>query len=177
MAELNLANKTTRLIALREAATVVRCHIMPAHRRPSVGEHSYNMVNMLLVLHPDPPMGLIKACMWHDVAERWLGDMPAPTKRRVSGFEDMESHILSVLQLGYSLSEEDQRWLHGLDKAEILLWAKEELTMGNQNAGPIVKKLSLQLQQDYNDAALPQPLAEFLEKHRQVRLSDDLPGF
>jgi len=175
--KVTLANKTTRLIALREAASVMRCHTMRAHHRPSIADHCYNMVNMLLVLHPDPPINLVKACMWHDVPERWLGDMPAPTKWRVEGFEKMESHVLSALQLGFSLSEEDQRWLQGLDMTEILLWAKEELSLGNQNVGNLVKRVSFKLQQDYNDGILPTEIAAFLDNHRQVRLSDDLPGF
>ena len=69
-----------RVLAAREGGNVLRCHTVPHHGQYSVGKHSYDALSLLLLLHPNPSMNLVKATLWHDCAERFVGDMPAPAK-------------------------------------------------------------------------------------------------
>jgi len=124
----------------REAAAVRRCHTLPIIGEYIVGGHSYNMLTMLRLLHPDPPIRLVWAIQEHDVPERLTGDIPAPTK----WFKIVDKEHLTAAEMDINeqifgwvaelqLTEEDLKWLKGLDILELYLFCKDQLMMGNQN--------------------------------------------
>ena len=164
-----------RVTYLREASRVERVHTMPHHGTYSVGQHSYDMLCLLLLLHQDPSARLIRAVIWHDVPERWLGDMPAPAKwsdgELSKIYSRAEDRVVRALGIGEDLTAEENLWLSAIDKLECLLWAKEQLAMGNTNAATIVGNLVAW----FNQATIPVQVQRFIEQHQQRRMPDVLP--
>ena len=68
--------------SLRESGNVKRVHTIPVvgDVTYTVGSHSWNAVSLLYQLHTGPSHNLVKALLWHDCAERWMGDIPWPAK-------------------------------------------------------------------------------------------------
>lgn len=126
-----------RVAATREGGAVLRCHTVPHNGRYDVAQHSFGAVSLLLILHPNPSLDLIKATQWHDVAERWMGDMPAPAKwsNPVLGeaYAEVEDGIMKALDLLPDLTDEDHEWLKAVDTLDLWLWCRSEEAMGNRN--------------------------------------------
>lgn len=169
----------TRIAATREAGTVRRCHIVPHHGQYNIAQHSYGAVSLLLLLHPHPSLNLIKAVQWHDCAERWLGDIPAPAKwdhtelGRV--YEEAERRVLDALGLLPSLIPDEENWLKALDTLELWLWCREEEALGNEAVAAMRIACERVTEQRMLEGILPEPVRAFYaaakrQPHR--RLSD-----
>ena len=161
---------------LREASRVKRCHTLPIHGEYTVGQHSFDMLMLLLALWPGCRKELMVAVISHDIPERWTGDMPAPTKWSLGGdlikkLDQIDERILETLQMNQALDANETAWLHALDRVELLLWAKEQLAMGNQNVAPMIGVLL----QRFRDNPPPPIIQRFLEEHSWTRTSDLLP--
>lgn len=131
-----------RAKALLEGGRTERFHSTPHHQPYSVAQHSWGMAALLEVLKPDASLRLIKACLYHDVAERWTGDMPAPGKWWLSREANRhlklaENEIKHLLQVDYEagLTTEERHWLKALDLLELYLYCLDEMNMGNKNVG------------------------------------------
>lgn len=126
-----------RVQFLREAGEVRRCHVTPLARPYNIALHSFNAVNLLLLLHPsgEPTLNLVRALMWHDAAERTLGDLPAPPKWEshllASAYEELEQRVNRYWGIDSYLSHEDKQWLQAIDKLELFLFSIEEVAYGN----------------------------------------------
>lgn len=134
----SIDNVISRVLATREGGAVRRCHTRRVLAQQSVAEHQYNALSLLLLLYPGtPPAALIKAVLWHDVGERWTGDVYGPFKSRcpVLG-EQIDRHADARLS-GFGLLQEltplDRAWLDGVDLLEFLMWALDEQALGNTN--------------------------------------------
>jgi len=131
-----MALRTNKGRALIEAGQVQRFHTTPTHMSRSVAEHSWNMVTLLFTLYPEPPIRLVKACHFHDVAERWTGDIPAPAKWSEPMLNEvlkrMENEILEAFDLTFKLDKHDTDWLKALDILELTLHMRQEMEMGNK---------------------------------------------
>lgn len=167
---------TDRVILLREAGNVMRCHTLPHHGEYSVGKHSWDMAMLILVLHPNPSIELLKAVLIHDIGERYTGDVPYPTKVSDGEFtrrlEKMERRAMHHMGFEINLSTDDMRWLHGVDRVEFLLWTKDQAAMGNQNAFSV---MGTQLAVMKHGPDIPAELKEFVLSHRWTRTSDIHP--
>lgn len=120
-----------------DGGRVQRTHTQDHHGRYTNAEHSYNALSLLLVLHPGPSYDLVKAVLWHDVAEQHVGDMPANAKwsnlALALEYERVEAEFLrDNLNLDMRvLNAEEEAWLHTVDKLEYLLWCNHQLALGN----------------------------------------------
>lgn len=121
----------------REAGDVQRLH---THRKSgvyTVGIHCYNVASLLKILHPGASSQLIWACLFHDTAERILGDIPEVTKNASwfdkNKLQEKEDKILESFGLGYSMSLEEHHWLTALDTLELLLFCTEQINLGYSN--------------------------------------------
>lgn len=165
-----------RVLAAREGGNVLRCHTVPHHGQYSVGKHSYDSLSLLLLLHPEPSMNLVKAVLWHDCAERFVGDMPAPAKwlNQALGEEyekaEREAQEASGLALP-DLTEEEQNWLTAVDRVELLLWAEEQSALGNRHIQGLMTASWGWLAQ--NAAKVPQEVRDFVEGFVWRRLDND----
>lgn len=134
-----------RIRVLREAGAIRRAHNVFHHGEYTVGLHSYNAATIILTLHPDPSMRLVKAILWHDAAERFLGDLPAPAKwynpelarTYVEAEKVVESHI-GTSDIIEGLSEDDRHWLHAADRLELLMWAQDQIAAGNLHVSNVL---------------------------------------
>ncbi len=159
-------NKVAQVLATREGGNVRRCHVLPHAIPYTVGHHSYGAVSLLLLLHPNPSLALIKAVQWHDVAERWCGDMPSTIKGNNPDlkevYERIEAGVLSNLGLAQTLTGDEQNWLKAVDLLDLFLWVLEERRAGNrcvsewaEGCGKALKDLNL-------EDRLPEPVQGFL---------------
>lgn len=158
-----MTEQLDRIRALREAGNVRRAHTIPYHGEYTNGKHSYDALSILLVCHPNPSVNLIKAVLWHDTAERWLGDLPHPAKRAFpllgDAYTAAEESILA--QMGVpSLTKEESRWLRAVDTIEFWCWCKDQEAIGNQHVLNALRSVSRQLAQ----IKLPGSLGEVLSR-------------
>ncbi len=164
------------IFAMREAGKVKRCHTVPCFQNPTVNEHAGNMTDLYLALHPKPTVNMLRAIRMHDFPERWSGDIPAPAKIVLGDhLKEMEARIMEATGLGYSLTEEEGRWLHALDKLELLMWAMDQRAMGNENVAPMQLDLLLWFQKNGAEGNIPDEFEPILNGFGWVRLSDYVP--
>lgn len=170
---------TERVLATREAGNVRRCHVVPHHGEYTVGKHSYDAASLLCVLHPNPSANLIKAVLWHDGAERWLGDMPAPAKwwdvelGRI--YEKTEERVLRLWGLSVSLTDEELSWLRAVDRIELLLWCLDQQKLGNHHIDTFVVHLNRYFDENMDD--MPQQCQDFLASFEWQRLPESKEEF
>ena len=94
---------TDRLALVLSGGDVRRYHQEGHVYRQPVSEHTWRVVVVLLHFFPRASPLLIKTAIYHDVAERYTGDTPAPVKtshpeiKKV--LEGMEKEFLFVLGL------------------------------------------------------------------------------
>ena len=151
-----------KFFAAREAGQVKRFHTFPTLTQQTVGEHTFNMLCMLFQIYDEvkketPSINLIKAVMYHDFGERWVGDVPATArwhneefKSVVDGYEEKLRHKMGFY---VELTEEETRVLKFLDSLDCLLWAVHEENVGNKYASEIQKRCLVALDQfsEYRD--------------------------
>jgi hypothetical protein len=129
----------TRIKFAREGASVLRTHTQSGIGPHFVGMHTFNMITMLKILHPNPSINLVWAVMEHDIPERMTGDIPHPAKKAGLVNHDQQSAFEKHLKIAVfgedhlsQLSEEDLKWLNGLDMLEFYCWCKDQIMMGNR---------------------------------------------
>jgi len=125
------------VLRFREAGAVERGHTVRHTPGYTVGKHSFDMVLLLDILHPNPPVELYQACIRHDLHERWTGDLPSPVKKldpelgaaTASAAELVEE----IVGIEYDLNSANEKWLKALDLLEFHLWTLDELNAGNDH--------------------------------------------
>lgn len=130
-----------KALALREGGQTTRCHTMHYFGHYDVAIHSFNALNLLFVLYPPPDapsLNLIQAILWHDIPERWTGDVPTPAKlaNKVlkEEVDNLENEVLKALELAdvfVNLTPKERDWLRAVDLLELFVWGKEQEAMGN----------------------------------------------
>lgn len=168
-----------RVLAAREGGNVLRCHTVPHHGQYSVGKHSYDALSLLLLLHPNPSMNLVKATLWHDCAERFVGDIPAPAKWTNSElgkvYEEAERRVLATLGLLPCLLPDEEDWLKAVDTLELWLWCREEEALGNEAVTAMRRACEAVTEKRQMEGSLPAIAAQLHAALRDVpqkRLSD-----
>lgn len=168
-----------QVIAAREAGHVERCHTVPHRAGYSVGRHSYDALSLLLLLHPEPSVRLIKAVLWHDAAERWVGDLPTTVKwsypALCTAYEnaersELQRHLPPAAEALNSLFEQDLIWLDAVDKIELWLWVLDEMHLGNQHVADFKARLEDAFFRSSRGDWLPGPAKEFLQQYGWQRL-------
>ena len=151
-----------KLFAAREAGQVKRFHTFPTITQQTVGEHTFNMLCMLFqfcveVRRQVPSTNLIQAVMYHDIGERWVGDVPATARWHNEEFKSVVDNYEEKLRnkMGFSvqLTDEETRILKFLDSLDCLLWAVHEENLGNKYASEIQKRClgALDQYEEYKD--------------------------
>lgn len=129
----------------RSAGRVTRYHTEQHITKQSVGEHTWQVIRILLAIWPDCPRYMIVEIMFHDVGERGTGDIPFPVKAKnpmlKSAMDAMEDEVIwEMSELGWGVISghgmgTDQRAIFKM--AEFIdMWehALDEISMGNKNA-------------------------------------------
>lgn len=164
-----------KIRAVLEGGKTERTHTTPHHGSYSVAEHSWGVVTLLAILHPNPSRDLILAGLWHDVHERWTGDIPAPAKWClgkvvVDELKRFENAIESSLEINFDLSTEDLKWLKVCDMLEFWLWSVDQIALGNQNANEGRKNAVYWFNTHSDD--VPDIVQDFMVHYKWLRTSD-----
>jgi hypothetical protein len=171
----NQRPETIQVIMLREASKVERCHTIPHHGSYTDGQHSYDAAMMYLTLCPAPSFKVVKAILSHDLGERWVGDVPAPTKwadgEMSKRLQTLEDRCLRRMGVAFQLEPEDQKWLKAMDMLELWIWGHEQMAMGNANAATIVGNLNAHFMRIH----LPDEVVNFLKDYQWTRTPDEIP--
>jgi len=130
----------------REAGIIKRYHMCRMITEETVAEHSFNVVNLMLVLTEGRAS---KACLMagllHDMGEYAVGDIPSNIKRALpheirNQIQLKEEEAIAKIHptTAYDILTDDEKHLVDLcDKLDGLLKCTEELKMGNQHIIPI----------------------------------------
>lgn len=125
-----------RIREIRMGGAVERCHTVRHIGSYSNAAHSWGVAVLLYVLWPEDFHRLAPYCIFHDVPEGWVGDVPAHIKKINPikfNFAELESKVLDRLNLpdDSKLGEDDRRKLKACDNLELYFWTQEQLAMGN----------------------------------------------
>jgi 5'-deoxynucleotidase YfbR-like HD superfamily hydrolase len=123
-------------------------------------------------------MDLLWAVLFHDSAERWVGDVPGPTKwwmaqEFAEQLDKLEEDILNKLGVKISLTQDEKKWLQALDKLEGYTFAVEEVNMGNHHLKPI----ALNFLRSLHQGEVPDEIRGFLEEYSCEPMSATLEEF
>jgi HD domain-containing protein len=111
-----------------------RTHVI---RQETIASHTWSVVMLILLLHPNPSKELIYAAMVHDVPEFVTGDIPRWFKD-YEGVRNLisaaEEGILSKYALWHEqdLVPEDLDWLKAADLFDAWMFLRQNLLAGNQ---------------------------------------------
>lgn len=136
-----------RLMEIRMGGAVERCHTVRHHGSYSVAAHSWGVAVMMYILWPQDFPHLVPYCLFHDVPEAWVGDVPAPTKfydpAVKQACDAMEAKIFERLNLpdDAKLTELDRLKLKMCDSLELYAWAHEQLCAGNKHARCVIDQI------------------------------------
>lgn len=124
-----------RFNLVRNAGRVKRFHTTSVIGEQTVADHTYGVMCIIQELWPDCSKKLLLAAMYHDSAEYLTGDNPAPAKRKYAtlhqALSDAEEDIAREYNTTVVMDEKDERRLKIADITELVLFAREQLKMGN----------------------------------------------
>jgi 5'-deoxynucleotidase YfbR-like HD superfamily hydrolase len=166
-----------RAQAIREGGHTQRMHTCPVHGDASNAKHQWNMAVLYLQLHPAPQMSVLQHILLHDVAERWVGDTPAPAKYSINpqlGKELHKAELEVELALGLDLRvlPEDQKWVKALDILELFMYCHDQIAMGNMNLHPTLHNCTIILKGEW----VPEVVRDFAASYRWERTMNIVPG-
>lgn len=128
-----------------------RYHTFPIIGEQTVGHHSHR-VALILVYLTDGKLStnLLKAALFHDLAEIHTGDIPATTKWAHPSISDL-LHVIEASfemehQIRVVLTEKETKLLKTADMCELMLFAEEQYRLGNKNARDLWGRGMLYLQ-------------------------------
>jgi hypothetical protein len=125
------------IVQCRSGGRVERCHGLPHLGTYNNATHQWGVAMLMHYIWPDDFPRLALQCLTHDVAEAWVGDIPAPTCRYAPGLKDtlgtIETNINHSLLLPAEneLEPDDYAKLKACDRLEFWLWCCEQELYGN----------------------------------------------
>lgn len=128
---------------VRSAGQVTRYHTWSRVRDQSVGEHTWQLIRVLLAIYPAAPRRLIIEAMFHDVGERVTGDPPYPIKAQNPELKREMDRLergarLSMTRWGIRaplrISDRDRAAMKLAEFIEMAEWGWDEVALGNRNA-------------------------------------------
>lgn len=171
---------TTQVLRTREGGNVRRCHTVPWIGHYDVAQHTFGMLMLLDLLYqkPDPLGGasynyveLQQYILWHDVHERWTGDVPAglrffkPDIRKT--FKLAEKEVQEKFEFPMlELDPEEKDWIRALDQLEFLLSCYDQKALGNQNVDQYIRDVEEWFVDNEN---VPKPVATFVRNFKWER--------
>lgn len=123
----------------RLAGRVARFHTRPLLRPENVAEHTFNVMNLMILLTDGvvSPKALQHA-LQHDMGEYRVGDVPGPSKRNFASGAFLAAEERAVADIFGAGPPNLNDWEHLIfkvaDNLDGLLKCREELVMGNVDA-------------------------------------------
>lgn len=166
----------------RSAGKVTRYHTWERIRDQSVGEHTWQLLRIILAIHRSASPELIRWTMFHDVGERVTGDVPFPVKRENPevkiAFDRMEHEALLQMSTiwgvvaGVTITDEEANLLKLAEYIEMMEWGLDELALGNHNADIVYRRCYVQAVQMLS-APLPSGVSASAETYIQRRITHE----
>jgi 5'-deoxynucleotidase YfbR-like HD superfamily hydrolase len=133
-----------RIDLARAAAGVTRFHTARIIHDETVGEHSFNVCNLLLIMtNGEVSRNLLIAALIHDMGEPAVGDVPSPVKKRMpkdvrEELDRLENDaVLEIHPYAPLLSQAEAAALKLADNLDGLLKCRDELRLGNRGVREI----------------------------------------
>lgn len=160
---------------VRDGANVTRWHVERIELQ-RVSDHCHG-VAVILCFICDPSANLLKAGLFHDLAEKHAGDMPAPVKweyPQIKAFlDELEERVQERLGLTVDLTTEEERLLKIADYLDAAYYALEQRRKGNRYADDIFQRLRWFFEEQVNLIEFPKARAVWLWLKERY---DDLQG-
>jgi hypothetical protein len=165
----------------RSAGKVTRYHTWERIRDQSVGEHTWQLLRIILAVHPHASPELLRWTMFHDVGERVTGDVPFPVKREhpevKRAFDAMEQEALLQMTpwgaiAGITITDEEANLLKLGEFIEMMEWGLDELALGNASARVVFERCYAQAARMLAEP-LPPGVQTSAEKYITRRLSHE----
>ena len=167
-----------RILAAREASAVERSHTIKHLGSYTNGQHSFDMLTLTLELRKETSAELMKAIVYHDLPERWLGDMPKSAKGQAPDLTEriyeLEAEIDTHMGWTVDLTAEEERWIHAIDRVEFLLWADDQVQMGNRHLEAMLERCYQWF--EHNVERCPVVILDFLSSYKWQRTPDIFPS-
>jgi len=127
---------------IRRGGSVKRWHTTPVHSQQTVASHSWGVAALLVDIAGSAiSVNLLKAALYHDVAEYDTGDIPAQAKwgdvDLCKALTSMERGIEHELDIQIPLTPEEEDLLKAADLLELMWFCIEEARLGNTNVQSI----------------------------------------
>lgn len=118
----------------RRAGRVIRYHTTPTLVREDVAQHTFNVMNLIMVLTDGAPSpNLMRYALLHDQGEYETGDIPSTVKRSLpavkEALDNLEATALPFPLHG--LTEFEYKIFKTADNLDGLIKCMEEIRMGN----------------------------------------------
>lgn len=134
-------NKLTQIM---KGGAVKRYHTVTMIQEQTVAAHSWGVACVLLDVLTYPSAELLKAALYHDVAESMVGDCPATTKWRYPDLarelNKAEDEVESLLGVSCLLSDTEKQCLKFADMADLVLHCLKDYRLGNRDSLEIVNR-------------------------------------
>lgn len=157
---------TEKMRFLRQASYMNRFHTLPGHHQ-NIGHHSWNVALIIQQFWPKCRKEVILAAMYHDVPELITGDIPAPFKWQTpalcSILDDFEEKVLRDYGWHQELTDSEKRMLGIADTLDLVLYAQEQMEMGNGTFMLIFSRGIHHLMMKYQGTDEIRPLTEVIE--------------
>ena len=165
----------TQVQAIREGGHTERAHTVPHVGSYNVANHTWHVVCLILLLCPRPSMRLIKAAQFHDVVERYAGDIPGHAKYWHSPelgryHKKLEKVLNERLNIHIELTPYEECWLKGCDILEFYLWCCDQVAMGNQHVLGVRNNVKRYISE--NPKNIPRIIIEFINGYSWERTPD-----
>jgi len=149
----------------RSGLELERYHSWATHRRQSVGEHTAQIMRILLTIWPDCPRKLLVHVLTHDMGEM-AGDVQYPYKKKIRGMREAhveaERLVMSEMRDTLGMPPEVQLSIYEYvvfkfcEYIEMWEFGLREQNMGNKYGAAIADRMILEASILY-DAALASP--------------------
>lgn len=115
-----------------DGAETERYHTIRTLQRETVGHHSHGVAMFVVLLGGSE--GVLRAALFHDLAEHILGDIPSPAKKKYGIGEqvsELEEEILKAVGFNIELGDQAKRILKFADIFQGMTFCTREVKLGN----------------------------------------------
>lgn len=119
-------------------AETLRYHTVRTIQAETVGHHSHGVAMYAILLGASNDV--VRAALYHDLAEHVLGDIPAPAKRQYgigAVVNELEGRLLEDHDFGVELDAAGKRALKLADIFQGMTFCIRERELGNRNMGVV----------------------------------------
>jgi 5'-deoxynucleotidase YfbR-like HD superfamily hydrolase len=115
-----------------DGAETERYHTIRTLQRETVGHHSHGVAMFVVLMGGGEEV--LRAALYHDLAEHILGDIPSPAKKKYGIGEqvnELEDQLLKSVGFGIALGDRSKRILKFADIFQGMSFCTREVKMGN----------------------------------------------